>query len=159
MFREIRRKDRLVLEESGIALLNKASSGVLSVLGDDDYPYGVPVNFAYKNNCIYIHCFLDGHKIDAIKKHPKVCFTVTADEEIMADQISTNYTSVIAFGKAEIIPPSENGERKIAFAAIIDKYIPNDEIRTGKYIKDEENHTNVIKISIEHMTCKKRDIK
>ena len=159
MFREIRRKDRLASVETGIELLNKTVSGVLSVIGDDDYPYGVPVNFAYKDNCIYIHCFLDGHKIDAIRKNPKVCFTATAGEEVMRDQISTNYTSVIAFGKAELFPPPENDVRKTAFAAIIDKYIPNDEERTTKYIKSMENNTNVIRISIEQMTCKKRDIR
>jgi len=159
MFREIRRKDRLVSEEIGVELLNRADSGVLSVLGDDDYPYGVPVNFAYKDNCVYIHGFLEGHKTDSIKKHPKVCFTVYGDEEVMKDQISTNYTSVIIFGKAELIPPPENDERKAAFAAIIDKYVPNEKERTDAYIKGNEMKTNVIKIHIEHMTCKKRNIR
>ena len=159
MFREIRRKDRLVSNEIGITILNKAVNGVISVLGDDDYPYGVPVNFAYRDNCIYIHCYLDGHKIDAIKKHPKVCFTATTDEEVMKDQISTNYSSVIAFGKAELFPPSDSEVRKTAFAAIIDKYIPNEEERTSEYTKSVENKTNVIRISIEHMTCKQRNIR
>jgi len=159
MFREIRRKDRQASEETGIALLERAESGVLSVLGDDDYPYGVPVNFAYKDNCIYVHCFLSGHKVDSIKKHPKVCFTVTADEEVKKEQISTNYTSVVAFGKAELIPPPDSETRAAAFAAIIAKYIPDDEPTTTKYIEENKAKTNVIKINIEHMTCKMRDVK
>jgi len=158
MFREIRRKDRLVSQETGIECLKKFTYGVLSVIGDDDYPYGVPVNFAYVDNCIYIHCFLDGHKVDAIKKHPKVCFTAVDDVEVMTDQISTNYTSVIVFGKAELNPPPENKERQTAFAAIMAKYIPNDEERTLEYTRENEMNTNLIKISIEHMTCKLRNI-
>ena len=159
MFREIRRKDRLVSDEIAIATLNKVSSGVLSVLGDDDYPYGVPVNFVYKDKCIYIHCYLDGHKVESVKKHPKVCFTVVGNEEVMKTQISTNYTSVIVFGKAELCPPPDNELRKAAFAAIMEKYVPNDEAITSAYIEKNKNNTNLIKINIEHMTCKQRDIR
>jgi len=159
MFREIRRNDRLAPAETGTALLKKATSGILCVLGDDDYPYGVPVNFAYADDNIYIHCFLDGHKIDAIKKSPKVCFTVLGDEEVMVDQISTNYTSVIIFGKAELFPPPENRVREAAFAAIIDKYIPDEKERTSKYIEANKARANVIRISVEHMTCKQRSIR
>lgn len=159
MFREIRRKDRLASTEMGIDLLNRCEYGILSVLGDDDYPYGVPVNFAYKDNCIYVHGFLDGHKIDAIKKHPKVCFTAVEGAEVMKDQISTNYTSVIAFGKAEVIPPPDNAVRELAFRAIMDKYIPNEIERTTQYIRANEDNTNLMKITVEHMTCKHRDIR
>jgi len=159
MFREIRRKDRLIDKEAGIALLEACEYGVLSVLGDDDYPYGVPVNFVYKDNCIYIHGFLDGHKIDAIKKHPKVCFTAVGDTEVLKDQISTNYISAVVFGKAEVIPPSDNAIRETAFAAIMDKYIPDDKERTIKYTRENEMKTNLIKIDIEHLTCKQRNLK
>jgi len=159
MFREMRRKDRQSDDALAVRILNEAVSGVLSVLGDDDYPYGVPVNFAYRDKCIYIHCFLEGHKIDAIRKHPKVCFTVTADEEVVRDQISTNYASVIIFGKAELIPPPDNATRNAAFAAIIEKYVPGDEAVTSKYIEENKVRTNVIKIDVEHMTSKLRNIK
>jgi len=159
MFREIRRKDRLIDKEAGIALLEACEYGVLSVLGDDDYPYGVPVNFVYQDNCIYIHGFLDGHKIDAVKKHPKVCFTAVGDTEVLKDQISTNYISAVVFGKAEVIPPSDNAIRETAFAAIMDKYIPGDKERTIKYTRENEMNTNLIKIDIEHLTCKQRNLK
>jgi len=158
MFREIRRKDRLVSNEAGVELLKKSDYGVLSVLGDDDYPYGVPVNFAYKDNFIYIHCFLDGHKVDAIKKHPKVCMTVVGDSVVLKDQIATNYISAIAFGTAEIVAPPEVEKRKIAFDAILDKYIPGEEERTSKYVADNDKNTNAIIIKIEHLTCKQRNL-
>jgi hypothetical protein len=159
MFREIRRKDRLIGKEEGIALLEACEYGVLSVLGDDDYPYGIPVNFVYKDNCIYIHGFLDGHKMDAVKKHPKVCFTAVGGIEVLKDQVSTNYISAVVFGKAEVIPPGVSAIRETAFAAIMDKYIPGEEERTAKYIKTHEMNTNLIKIEVEHLTCKQRNIK
>lgn len=159
MFREMRRKDRQIGEEIGIELLTRADDGVLSVLGDDDYPYGVPVNFVYADNNIYIHGFLDGHKMDAVRKHPKVCFTVVGETEVLYDQISTNYTSAIAFGKAEVLPFSAEEERAKALALLMEKYIPGDLPRTNEYIKSNDKKTNIIRISIEHMTCKRRDIK
>lgn len=44
MFREMARKKQLISEEECIELLKKEPRGVLSVLGDDDYPYGMPLN-------------------------------------------------------------------------------------------------------------------
>ena len=57
MFREIRRfKQALSKEECQEILVNEVR-GVLSVLGDDDYPYGMPINHWYnpENGKIYFH--------------------------------------------------------------------------------------------------------
>jgi len=159
MFREMRRKDRLAENELGIKLLEECDYGVLSVLGDEGYPYGVPMNYVYQDGCIYLHCFLDGHKIDAITKHPKVCFTVVSNVEVLPDQVSTNYTSAIVFGKASVIPPSDSDIRKTAFAAIMNKYVPGEEERTNAYIHAQAANTNAIKIEVEHLSCKQRNIK
>jgi len=159
MFREMRRKDRHVGAEIGIELLEKSDYGILSVLGDDDYPYGIPMNYAYKDGCIYLHGFLDGHKIDAIKKHPKVCFTVVGETEVLPEQVSTNYTSVIVFGKAEVVASSNGDVRKVAFDALMDKFVPGEKERTDAYIHEHAKNTNAIKVEIEHISCKHRNIK
>ena len=67
MFRKMRRfKQEISLEEC-IEILTNEKRGVLSVIGDDGYPYGIPINHYYKNdNCIYFHGAKEGHKIDAI---------------------------------------------------------------------------------------------
>ena len=47
MFRElVRIKQRMPMEDC-IELLKNETRGVLSVLGDDDYPYGAPINHYY----------------------------------------------------------------------------------------------------------------
>lgn len=78
MFRSLRRIKQQLSQESCISVLENEVRGVLSVLGDNDYPYGVPINFYYSqvDNKIYFHGSRDGHKIDAIKKHDKVSFCV-----------------------------------------------------------------------------------
>lgn len=70
MFRQLRRIKQQLSQEDCISVLNNEVRGVLSVLGDYDYPYGIPINFYYSkdNNKIYFHGSREGHKIDAIKK-------------------------------------------------------------------------------------------
>ena len=43
---EIRRKDRAVDENAALEILKSGSFGVLSTIGADGYPYGVPVNLS-----------------------------------------------------------------------------------------------------------------
>lgn len=78
MFNHAQRDKRQVLSrERCNEILKKATSGVLSVLDADGYPYGVPLSFAYKDDKLYFHCMPDkGHKWEALKNHDKVCFTV-----------------------------------------------------------------------------------
>lgn len=155
MFREVRRKDRALSNEEARDYLDKQEAGVLSVLGDDDYPYGIPVNFALVGDCLYLHGALEGHKLDAIQKHPKVCFTVVGNTEVLPLELSTNYTSVIVFGMAEVVPFSEKEERQTAFEAIAFKYSPKDE-NTIRYIEANQEMTNVIRIRVEYLSGKRR---
>ena len=68
MFREMRRNKQLLTTKEIDAIMEKCTNGVLSCLGDDDYPYSVPLSFVYFNHKIYIHSAKSGHKIDAIEK-------------------------------------------------------------------------------------------
>lgn len=56
----------------------KDARGVLSVIGDDGYPYRMPMDYWYceETNRIYFHGARAGHKIDAIKHCDKVSFCV-----------------------------------------------------------------------------------
>ncbi len=56
MFRNMRRSKQVLSQEDSIAVLEKATSGVLAVSGDDDYPYAVPVSFVYADGKILFHC-------------------------------------------------------------------------------------------------------
>ena len=64
--REMRRKDKEIGMDDAINFLTEHEYGVLSTVGTDGQPYGVPLNYVYKDNCIYFHCALTGHKIENI---------------------------------------------------------------------------------------------
>ena len=78
MFREMRRFKQQIPNEECIEILKNEPRGVLSVLGDNGYPYGVPMDHWYSeiDGKLYFHCAKDGHKLDAISKCDKVSYCV-----------------------------------------------------------------------------------
>ena len=153
MFREMRRaKQQLSLEET-ISILSKCSNGVLACLGDDGYPYAVPLNYVYYNDKIYFHTAKTGHKIDALAKNSKVSFAVVAEDNIVGAKYTSHFLSVIVFGKVRI---AETEERTRAFTVLVEKYAadrPDDE----KRLEIERcSRSMVYAIDIEHITGKQK---
>lgn len=103
MFRKTRRFKQLLSIEETVAVLNKGTSGVLAVIGDDGYPYTVPLSYVYCDSKIYFHSANRGHKIDAINQNSKVSFCVIDKDEVIQEEYTTYFRSAIAFGKARII--------------------------------------------------------
>ena len=105
MFREVARKNRTITYEECIEILKNEKRGVLSVIGDDGYPYGMPINHWYceEDGKIYFHSGKTGHKIDSIKNNDKVSFCVYDKGYRNEGEWFLNINSVIVFGRAKII--------------------------------------------------------
>ncbi len=105
MFRELARKNKQISMEECIEVLKSETRGVLSVLGDDDYPYGMPMNHFYneEDGKIYFHCGMFGHRVDALKKHDKVSFCVFDQGYRNEGEWALNVKSIIVFGRMAII--------------------------------------------------------
>ena len=105
MFREMRRFKQQIPNEECIEILKNEPRGVLSVLGDNGYPYGVPMDHWYSeiDGKLYFHSGKKGHKIDAMLRHPKASFCVY-DEGIRENgNWYLTIRSVIVFGKIEVV--------------------------------------------------------
>ena len=160
MFRQMRRfRQQITLSECQ-EILERASSGVLGVYGDDGFPYTVPLSFAYKKGedgglgTIGFHCAVTGHKIDAIRRNEKVSFTVIDRDEVMARERTTKYCSVIAFGRARILETEE--ELRRSANAVGAKYSKGFE---DLYMQETEETIRkgtlcCVEITIDHMTGK-----
>lgn len=110
MFREMRRKKQQITDAECIEVLKKEMRGVLSVLGEDGYPYGMPMDFWYKeeDGHIYYHGAKSGHKIDAIRKNDKVSFCVYEKEGFRREgEWAWNVKSVVIFGRLKEVTDSE----------------------------------------------------
>ena len=83
MFREMRRSPQALSHEEMIDLLKTETRGVMSVQGDDGYPYGFPINHYFDEdaNRIYIHGADFGHRVDAVRKDPKVSYCVFGQDQ------------------------------------------------------------------------------
>lgn len=109
MFRPLSNPRKQIPEEACIALLTSEKRGILSVLGDGGYPYGMPMNHFYnpEDGCIYFHCGRSGHRLDAIGRHEKVSFCVCEQGRPIEGHWALTVRSVIVFGRMEIIDDPE----------------------------------------------------
>ena len=109
MFRKMRRFKQELSKEECMEILKNEPRGVLSVLGDDGYPYGMPVTHWYneKNGKIYFHGAKSGHKIDAIKNCDKVSFCVYDKGYRKENDWALNIKSVIVFGRVRFVDDKE----------------------------------------------------
>lgn len=153
MFREMRRKKQALSPEECIQILNRGTSGVLAVSGDDDYPYAVPLSYVYHDNKIFFHCAKTGHKLDAIARNEKVSFCVIDKDQVVPDKYTTYFRSVIVFGKARIL--EEEAEKRSALEILAVRYAPgHDESRLSQVIEKEFNIVCMIELTMDHMTGK-----
>ena len=151
MFREMRRSKQLLSEENTAAVMDRCTNGALACLGDDEYPYSVPLSYVYFNKKIYFHSAKAGHKIDAITKYPKVSFSVTDEDTIVSSEYTTYFRSVIAFGKTRIV---EGEERQQAFMAMVKKYSGDQPEEDQLKEMNGCAQALIIAIDIEHITGK-----
>lgn len=151
--KNIRRSDREVTIQEAKALLDKAEYGVLSTVDKEGQPYGVPLSFVYRNDGIYFHCALSGHKLENIDKSPKVSFCVVGNTKILPDKFATEYESVVVFGVASEI---KEAEKHSAMLWLLEKY-SLDFIEEGKLcIEQKDKATRCFKIEICHISGKAR---
>ncbi len=154
MFREMRRKDRKTDNEEALRILESGEYGILSTSGSNGYAYGVPLSYACSNGCIYFHCAVEGHKLDNIAHNNRVSFCVVGATEVLPENFSTKYESVIVFGKASVV---DGEEKREALMTILNKYSPQFLEKGIKYINADAVKTKVVKIEIEHITGKTMD--
>lgn len=122
MFRKMRRVGQDLPAEFMEKILTESSSGVLALQGDEDYPYAVPLSHVYFDGKLYFHCAKEGHKIDAINRNPKASYCIVWQDEIIPEEYTTYFQSVIAFGKIYFVTDPE--EKIKAAEALVEKFSP-----------------------------------
>ncbi len=153
MFRKMRRFKQAVSEAECKKVLTEAKRGTFSVIGDEGYPYSLPINFYYdeKDNRIYFHGAKEGHKVDSIMNCDRVCFTTWDDGFKKEGCWEWNITSVIVFGRAKLIEDKEMKEDRLRKLAL--KYYPTKE-EVEDILARSFDKTQLFAIDIEHMTGK-----
>lgn len=151
-FRPMRRFKQEVPEDACLELLRTAQRGVLSLSGDDGYPYGVPMNFHYAQGKIYFHGARAGHKIDALRRCDKASFCVLSEAQRNPGEWWNCFTSVICFGRIREV--TDEGERTALLRALGEKYFPEGYDIAGDLRKNGPQAA-VLEFTIEHMSGKR----
>lgn len=153
MFREVVRKKQALPKETCVELLKTEKRGVLSVLGDGGYPYGLPIDHWYneEDGCLYFHSGKTGHKVEAMKACNKASFCVYDQGYREEGDWALHIQSVIVFGRLEVV---ENHDHAIALTRQLSFKYTQD----GDYIEDEirkyGHELLCFKLVPEHMTGK-----
>lgn len=153
MFREMLRKHQQLSREECVAILKEEKRGVLSVMGDDGYPYGMPMNHFYcgEDGHIYFHSGLTGHRTDAMKAWDKASFCVYDRGFRKEGDWALNIRSVIVFGRLRIV---EDRERVIEIARKLSYKFTSDEEYIEREIRSAGSRTLCFELIPEHMTGK-----
>ena len=152
MFREMRRKHQALDRDECLRILQERENGVLALSGDDGYPYAVPLNHVYVDEKLYFHCAIEGHKIDAIRGCDKASFCVIDADAVDREAYTTNYRSVIAFGRVRMVEDEE--EKLRALTAIGNSFCPATPEKTTLEIRGAISRTGIIEMTLEYISGK-----
>ena len=153
MFRDLARKNKRLPDDDCIALLQNERRGVLSVHGDDGYPYGMPMN-QYHNaddGCLYFHCGRAGHRLDALRRDNKVSYCVMDKGVRPEGEWAYDVRSVIVFGRMEII---DDWDVMVDVAARLSRQFPCSEEYIREEISRSGKGTLILKLTPEHICGK-----
>lgn len=152
-FREVARKKRALPKEECIRLLSEQKRGVLAVLGDDEYPYALPINHFYDSESgkLYFHSGKVGHKVEAMVRHKKVSFCVYDEGYRKPGEWALNIKSVVVFGTIEIV---EDYEKAMSLCTALSHKFTADDVYIQEEIERSGKGTLVFALVPEHITGK-----
>ena len=153
MFRPMLRSRQQIPPEECIEILTEQPRGVLSVLGDDGYPYGMPLNHFYcpEDGRLYFHSGKAGHKLDALRRCPKASFCVYDQGYRRKGEWALNIRSVIVFGQVEFV---EDRERIYDISRRLSRKFTDDEAYIEQEIRRSGPATALFALVPEHISGK-----
>ena len=152
MFRPMRRIKQLMSQEDTVQIFERGTSGTLAILGDDGYPYALPLSYVYSQGKIFFHSAKTGHKIDAIRANDKASFCVIDKDHIVPEEYTSYFRSAIAFGRIKIMEDEQ--EKRAALDILAQRYTPGREEQRQRTMDKELPALCMLELDIEHMTGK-----
>ena len=154
MFRDLRRFKQAMTREECLELLSSQRRGVLSVLGDGGYPYGVPMNYWYdpQTGLICFHGAKEGHKQDALARCDKVSFCVFDQGVRVGDDWPLHVKSVVIFGRVRVV---ENYERAMEICRALCCRFTDDRAYMEREIQQAGPRVRCLELTVEHMSGKR----
>ena len=155
MFRPMVRQNKQLTKDVCIQILRQQNRGVLSVNGDDGYPYSAPINHYYNpdDGCLYFHTGrrTDSHRTESLRASDKVCYCVTEPGKPIPGDWALFVRSVVVFGRVEII---DDVEQILPVCAALSRQFTKDEAFIQKELDRFARGTYLLKLTPEHICGK-----
>lgn len=150
----MRRTEREITDQNEIEEIIRRSQVCHIALCNEGKPYIVPMNFGYRDRCLYLHAAHEGLKMDIIKKNPNVCFEMDVDTVLVPGEIgckwTMHYKSIVGSGVAEII--TDTKEKSDALDIIMDQYCGGQKF---DFLPKVLDMMSIIKVPVDELTGKK----
>ncbi|MDY3266402.1 MAG: pyridoxamine 5'-phosphate oxidase family protein [Phocaeicola sp.] len=152
--KHVRRQDRLLDEVRSFEILRNGEYGILSMVSEDgNGAYGIPLSYVWdRGNSIYIHCAPVGRKLNCIDANQSVSFCVVGRTKVQPDKFTTGYESIVL--KCTAHHSLHEAERMSALSLFISKYCPSEKIRGMEYANKSFHRTEIIRLDIEEISGK-----
>ena len=149
----MRRFKQQISDEECREVLTSEPRGVLSVIGDEGYPYGIPMDHWYSesDNKIYFHCAKEGHKLDAIRACDKVSYCVMDKGYRKEGEWALNIRSVIVFGRIRVV---EDEEKRVEIGTNLCRKFTDDESYIEQEVRNALPRALCLELTPEHITGK-----
>ena len=150
--REMRRKERQLTDEQAWRVVDASDYGILSMMGEENRPYQVPLSLARKGTSLYFHCAKVGQKVDFLRQNSGVCVSFVAKADLDGENLTTKYLSATVFGKAEEV--TDDSEKTEALTLIARRFAPGFEEAAKKEIEMLLSVTAIWRIDCDFITAK-----
>lgn len=150
---KMRRAAQALTEDECIEVLLRGTSGVLALAGaGEEWPYAVPLSYAYRDGVVTFHGAMEGHKHELIEKDRRASFCVIDSDDVVPADYTTRFRSVICFGTIEIVDDPAEQMDDLMFMG--DHFNVDEPEACRAEIEHWMDKTRVLRLRVERMTGK-----
>ena len=172
----MRRKDRQMPVEFAHQVIDKAQYGVVSMMDEDNQPYGVPLSIVRRGNVLYFHSAKQGRKVEVLARNANVSIVFVGDKRVpenyshdeleemnsnakkavklISSVFTTEYESAMVMGVAKLVDDEE--EKIAAMRLICEKYTPSKMDYFDRAITAGLSRTNVYRVEMVEVWGKRK---
>jgi hypothetical protein len=148
----MRRADREITDPAQVAALLARERVLYLAMCDDGVPYVLPLSYGFDGQTLFLHSAPAGRKLEVLRRHPRVCFAVTVDAELVRGETSCactfKYRSVVGEGIVHFV--ADEAEQRRGLDVLMRQYGGVG----GDYKAESTAQTAVLRIEITSLSGK-----
>jgi uncharacterized protein len=157
----LRRADRAMTDEQVLRALERGFAGRLATVGEDGYPYCVPLLYIWADDQVFLHgTSARSHLRSNVEREPRACFEIDEPDGVFdygrfECDSGLAFESVIVFGKIRIA--EERAIKQLFCERLMEKYGKPNSIRP-KHFFPRLDAITVYAMTVERMTGKEKSM-